>query len=136
MPRPDSVAQRAAALRPFVCSSMGGGLDAAWLHVAGALDVATSPQLERMLWESQARLVVLDMRELEFMDCAGVHAIVNASIQARKDGRRLILLRGTPDVDRLFMLTGSAGEVEIGDLDPLEPTDQMRLAFAAETLIP
>jgi len=52
------------------------------VHVAGALDIATSPELERTLEELNARLVVLDMRELGFMDCAGVHTIVAASRRA------------------------------------------------------
>ena len=46
--------------------------------------LATSPQLERTLDESAARLVVLDMRDLGFMDCSGVHAIVEASHRARE----------------------------------------------------
>jgi anti-sigma B factor antagonist len=137
VPTPESIACRAATLRPFVCSSTGGGLDAAWVHVAGALDIATSPQLERTLAESAARLVVLDLRELGFMDCSGVHAIVTASRHAREDGRRLILLRGAPNVDRVFALTGSSDGVEIGDLEPLlEMPGQLDLHFADETLIP
>jgi hypothetical protein len=55
------------------------------------------------------------------MDCSGVHAIVNASILARKDGRRLVLVRGRPDVYRMFALTGSTGDVDIGDADPVQP---------------
>ncbi len=68
-----SVAENANALSPtLVCSWTGGGLDAAWVDVAGELDIATVPQLDRMLRESQveARLVVLDLRELEFMTAA------------------------------------------------------------------
>ncbi|MEO8690270.1 MAG: STAS domain-containing protein [Solirubrobacteraceae bacterium] len=137
MPTPDSIARRAAALRPFVCSSTGGGLDATWVHVAGALDLATSPQLQRLLDEASARLVVLDLRDLAFMDSSGVHTIVDASVRARRDGRRLILLRGTRDVDRVFTLTGTSGVVEIGDFGtPPEPPGQLRLHFADETLIP
>jgi anti-sigma B factor antagonist len=137
VPDNESIASRAATLWPFVCSSTPGGLDAAWVHVAGALDIATSPQLERTLAESAARLVVLDMRELGFMDCSGVHAIVDASHRAREDGRRLILLRGAPNVDRVFALTGSSDGVEIGDLEPLlEVPGQLHLHFADETLIP
>ena len=37
-----------------------------------------------------AHLTVLDLRELAFMDCSGVHVIVNASVLARKDGRQLV----------------------------------------------
>jgi anti-sigma B factor antagonist len=107
---------------PFECSCSERGLDAAWVHVTGALDIATTPQLAQSLREAQlqARLVVLDLRELAFMDSAGVHAIVEASCRARKAGRRLLLLRGPASVDRLFPLTGTADEVEIGDLGPVE----------------
>jgi anti-sigma B factor antagonist len=119
----DSVAGRAAATRPFVCSRTEGGLDAAWVHVAGDLDIATTPQLVRALRESQsrARLVVLDLRELAFMDSSGVHAIVDASSRARQHGRRLLLLRGPAHIDRIFSLTGYSDEVETGDLGPVEP---------------
>ena len=55
------------------------------------------------------------------MDAAGVHAIVEASIRARQADRRLLLLRGPANVDRVFSLTGSTDAVEIGDLEPLEP---------------
>jgi anti-anti-sigma factor len=103
----------------FVCSCTDGALDTAWVRVAGALDVATAPQLERTLRESQlqAQLVVLDLRELTFIDRAGAHAIVNASVRARQLARRLVLLRGSPNVDRMFTLTASSDPVEIGDLD-------------------
>ena len=61
--------------------------------------------------------MVLDLRELAFMDCSGAHA----SISARQLGRRLVLVRGPPNVDRMFTLTGSSDAVEIADLDQFEP---------------
>ena len=109
----------------FVCRRTDGALDAAWIHLAGALDLVTAPQLERALRESesQSALIVLDLRELVFMDRAGVQVIVEAGVRARELDRRLILLRGSPNVDRMFALTGTADAVEIGDLDlrPLAP---------------
>jgi anti-anti-sigma factor len=134
----DSIAGRADA-RPqvFVCWWTNGGLDAAWMHVAGELGVATTPQLVRTLLEPelQALLVVLDLSELAFMDIFGVHAIVNASIRARQGGRRLFVLRGSPKVDRMFTLTESS-DVEIGDVDPVEPPVQALLELAEEDLAP
>jgi anti-sigma B factor antagonist len=117
----------------FVCSWTDGGPDAAWVNVAGELDVATVPQLVRVLRESQlrARLVVLDLRELEFMDSSGVHAIVSASIRARRLGGQLVLLRAPPNVDRMFTLTGTSDDVEIGDVDSVEPPVQAPLQPAA-----
>ena len=139
MPHLNSISARAEALRPFVCWSSHGSLDADWVHIAGALDIATTPQLERTLRESHARLVVLDMRDLGFMDCAGVHTIVNASVSARRGGRRLVLVRGVPHVDDLFGLTGNADEVEIGELDPADPPEPHGaplLRIAEEALVP
>jgi anti-sigma B factor antagonist len=121
---PDSIAGLADALPPdFACSWKGGGLDAGWVRVAGELDIATVPQLQRTLREaqSQAQLVVLDLRELAVMDSSGVHAIVDASIRARQAGHRLVLVHGPPHIDRLFTLTGCSDEVEIGDFALLEP---------------
>jgi anti-anti-sigma factor len=107
----------------FSCSSSYGGLDAAWVHVAGELDIATAPALERTLRESQthARLVVLDLGELAFMDCAGMHTIVDASVRARQIGHRLVLVHGRPSIYRLFTLSASSADVEIPDLDPVQP---------------
>jgi anti-anti-sigma factor len=124
-----------AAAPAFACSCTAGGLDAAWVHVAGALDIATSPELERTLRETQreAQLVVLDLRELAFMDSAGVHTIVEASISARRGGRRLVLLRGSPQVDRVFALTGTSGDVEIGDLDL--DADEVRVEALQRSLV-
>jgi anti-sigma B factor antagonist len=138
---PDAIAGHAdAASSAFVCCCTDGGLAAAWVHVAGELDIATAPQLERTLRETQqqARLVVLDLRELTFMDSAAVHTIVTASINARQHGRRLVLLRGSPNVDRMFTLTGSSDAVEIGDLElpPVEsPVHALQRALVSSSLL-
>jgi len=81
---------------PLVCSWAEGGRNAAWVQVAGELDIATAPQLERTLCKPELRagLVVLDLRELAFIDSSGVHAIGNASRSARDAGGRLVVLRG------------------------------------------
>jgi anti-anti-sigma factor len=78
-----------------VRSATDGGEGAAWVRLAGRLDLAAVPQLVRTLRQAQlkARLVVLDLRELVLMDRTGVHVIVNASIRARRLGGRLVLLR-------------------------------------------
>ncbi|MCW3065356.1 MAG: hypothetical protein JWN32_2528 [Solirubrobacterales bacterium] len=126
---PDSITSRADPLRPvFALSRTNGDPDAAWIRVAGELDFARAQKLEDTLRESlmQARLVVLDLRQLVFIDSSGVHAIVNASIRARQVGRRLVLLRGPPNLDHLFTLTGTRDDVEIGDVDAL-PAPTRRL---------
>jgi anti-sigma B factor antagonist len=125
MPQADQILAIAEARPPaFVCTATHGGLDAAWVYVAGDLDIVTAPELERTLRESQrlAHLTVLDLRELAFIDCAGVHVIVNASLHARQAGRRLVLVRGRRDIYRIFRLTGSLAQVDIAD--PVRPAAQ------------
>jgi anti-sigma B factor antagonist len=133
----DSIAGRADLHAPaFECSWSECGPDTAWVHLAGDLDIATTPQLQSTLRESQlhARLVVLDLRGLAFLDSSGVHAMIAASARAREAARRLIVLRGPPNVDRIFTLSGSVLDVEIYDLDPVEPPVQVLLRLAGEEL--
>jgi anti-sigma B factor antagonist len=115
----------------FSCTWEDGG-SGAWVHVAGEVDLATSPQLEQTLREAQryARLVVLDLRELTFIDCRGVHVIVDAARDARQTGRRLVLVRGQANVDRVLTLTGACAHVDIVNLDPGEAPAQALLQLA------
>ena len=62
-----------------------------------------------------------------------MHAIVNASIRARKAGHRLVLVHGSPDINRLFTMTGSSDDVEIADANPVKLTSQ---AYRQRSLVP
>jgi anti-anti-sigma factor len=117
---------RDAALPPFECSWQAG-FGAAWVHVAGELDLATSSQLPQAVRKAQlsARLVVLDLRELAFIDGAGVHAILDVARQVRREGRRLMLVRGPAHVDRVLTLTGACQQLLVFDLDPSEPNSAL-----------
>ncbi len=108
---------------PFVCSSRMGAFGAAWVRVAGGLDRATSPRLGQTVAEAQlsAHLVVLDLREVTFIDSSGVRAILDTASRARRQGGRLMLVRGPPEVDRELSLSGAFDHVLIFDLDPTEP---------------
>lgn len=119
---PASAVARVGDLPPaFTCSWTNGAEDVAWVQVAGELDVATTEQLQHTLGEaqSQSRLVVLDLGGLTFLDSCGVHAIFDASVRARKAGRRLLVLRGPPHVNRVFALTVTSGDVDLIDLDSI-----------------
>jgi anti-anti-sigma factor len=107
---------------PFVCSWRVGHYGSIWVDVAGELDLTASSLLEQTLREAQTRasLVVLDLRELTFIGSAGVHVIVDAGISARQASRGLIVARGSPEIDSVFRLTGTADQVELFDLDPEE----------------
>jgi anti-sigma B factor antagonist len=110
-------------LPPFVCSWELGGWNAAWVQVAGELDLATSPQLCRTLGEAQraAHVVVLDLRELCFIDSSGVHVILDAAHDSRRYGGRLLIVRGPAPVDRVLTLTDVGKQVVIFDVAPTDP---------------
>jgi anti-anti-sigma factor len=114
------VASRAARPdRPFAfvvtCSHSG---DAAWIDVTGELDIAAAPRLEQTLLEARARarLVVVDLHHLTFIDCAGVHAVVDAGAQALLEGRRVIVTGASPTISAVFSLTGTAHKIEGHDM--------------------
>jgi anti-anti-sigma factor len=124
---PESIRGRADPPPAFACSWSWshGGFASAVARVSGELDIATAPRLEQTLRAclQQARWVVVDLHELAFIDSSGVHTIVNASVRARKDGRRLVLVGVPVHVYRVFALTGSADHVEIG-ADPVGPVPE------------
>jgi anti-anti-sigma factor len=116
----NAVTARMDLLPSFVCAWRTGRYGSIWVDLAGELDLAACAELARTLRETQARatLVVLDLRELTFMDTAGAHVIVDAGISARKAARGLIVARGPAQVDMVFTLTGASEQVELFDLDP------------------
>jgi anti-anti-sigma factor len=106
----------------FGCVVRRSGLDAAWIHAMGEVDLVTATRLEQALRDAEmCPRRVLDLRQLTFMDSAGLHVILDASERARVTGARLVLVRGPSHVDRLFALTGTAGSLEIVDTSPFEP---------------
>jgi anti-anti-sigma factor len=104
---------------PFTCRWSDSGVGVTWVHVAGGLDPETSSQLEATLLEAQikAQTVVLDLRGVTSVDSGGAHAVVDAGARARRLDRRLIVVRGAPDVDRALTLTQLGGGLELFDVD-------------------
>ena len=84
------------------------GSASAWLRVAGELDLAAAPELEQSLRDAvvRARLLVLDLRDLTFIDSSGVHGIVDGCVRARPAPCRVVVIHGPPQVQRVFALTG------------------------------
>lgn len=75
----------------------------------GALDLDTVRDIEERLLELQQngfREVVLDLRNLTFIDSSGVHVIVAADRLARRDGTRFVLIAGPSAVQRVFEIAG------------------------------
>jgi anti-sigma B factor antagonist len=79
------------------------------LAVTGELDLRTSPELEERLarvFSTGAELVILDLRQIEFMDSTGLRVLLGAHQRAQESGRRFALVRGADQVERVLTLTG------------------------------
>jgi anti-sigma B factor antagonist len=111
----------------FDCSLSRGDHDVVCVRAAGELDIATAPQLELALREAvlRSRLVVLDLRDLSFIDSCGVHVIDNASDRARRLGRRLVVLGGPPHVTRILGLTAITDDFVLERHDSRSPLDAL-----------
>lgn len=94
------------------------------LSVAGELDLASGPTLERELevaFDGNPGLVILDLRQLEFMDSTGLSVLIRAHNTAQAQGQRLGIVGGSRQVRRLLNLTGVADRLTI-----VESPDQLR----------
>ena len=81
----------------------------------GELDLATVDQLHASVEELVAvgfERVVVDLRELVFIDCAGLRLLRALHRGAGEDGWQLVLIQGSAVVRRLFAMTGTLDELE------------------------
>ena len=85
------------------------GRSATTIAVSGELDMATAPILEEQLVRAESdgtTALLIDLRELTFMDSTGLHAFLAARNRAETNGRQLLLIGANPPVRRMFELTG------------------------------
>jgi anti-anti-sigma factor len=77
--------------------------------VRGEIDLATGPRLDAAMSkaeESPANMIVVDLERVTFMDATGLGVLVrHASLEG--NARRLRITPGSPQVQRLFELSGA-----------------------------
>ena len=88
------------------------------MHVTprGELDIATAPQLEDAVSAATSEPVaelVLDLRELTFMDSTGLRVLAQANMKAEQAGTALSIWRGSHQIERVLEISG------LGPLLPL-----------------
>lgn len=96
------------------------------IAVSGELDLASSPALQEELdrvAESDSEVLIIDLRELDFMDSTGLSVLVRAHQRAEEQGRELAMVKGSQQVQRLLSLTGVADRLRLLDT-PEELTGQ------------
>jgi anti-sigma B factor antagonist len=99
--------------------------DSVRISLSGELDISTSPSLEKALEDIESDRpdqLVIDLRDLAFIDSTGLRVLVNADARAREAGRRLTIVRGSTAVERVFSVTGLDERFDLVDEpDQLSP---------------
>lgn len=99
--------------------------DTAVVRLDGELDLASAPALEAQMERPEvidAPSVLLDLRDLQFIDSTGLRTLFAAHERARKRDQPLGVTRGSEQVQRLLTIT------RVGE--------HLRIVESAEELLP
>ena len=79
------------------------------VRVSGEFDLAATHVVEDALLsveDDQNRVIVLDLREVTFLDSTGLRTITSADHRAREAGHELRIVRGPEQIQKLLYVTG------------------------------
>jgi len=90
------------------------------LALSGELDLRTVSRLEDELSHDDppVSLVIVDLSQLEFIDSSGLHALLATHRRLQRSGGRLVIVRGSPQVQRVLEITGLDRLFEIVEEPP------------------
>ena len=87
--------------------------------IRGELDLATAPDLEAALTErlDAGQDVVVDLRELEFMDSTGLRVLVSAHARVEDGAQSFLIVRPRPDapIAKILAIAGVESVLELID---------------------
>lgn len=92
------------------------GPDSVCVALSGELDFSrayTFDEEMRRLESQKPASIVLDLRKLNFLDSAGLGRVLAIQRRASRDGRRLVVVRGSRAVERLFALAALDTRIEM-----------------------
>ncbi|HEX8105450.1 MAG TPA: anti-sigma factor antagonist [Solirubrobacteraceae bacterium] len=104
----------------FETSTRPGGIQ---LSLFGELTLVTADRLAKRLQQEEATRppeLVLDLRQLRFLDSAGLRELVSAHKRAQAQGRRVTLLKAPGPIERILAISGLAGSIETVDAVPTQ----------------
>lgn len=93
---------------PLFTAKVNSRNGVASIALRGELDLATVAELEGHLAPLESEgisAIMLDLRELTFIDSVALLSLVRARERAKTNGQRLILVGAQPSARRLFQLT-------------------------------
>jgi anti-anti-sigma factor len=88
---------------------------------SGELDIATTPALEQAIKEATAEpgaALVLDLRELTFMDSTGLRTLAQTNARAEDEGFELAIWRGSRQIERVLEISGLGALLPLEDAPP------------------
>jgi len=88
------------------------------VRLVGELDVGVYDQVSEALQElerdgARPDILVIDLRELTFMDSTGVRVIAEAHLRSERDGHHLTVVPGSGQPSRVIQLLKLDGHVEM-----------------------
>jgi anti-sigma B factor antagonist len=96
--------------------------DVVRVALSGELDVSTAPSVEERLiaLETTEALggVVLDLRDVAFIDSTGLSLLINAHSRGQKAGRRVTIVPGSGPPRRILETTGLRSRLDIAEDAP------------------
>ena len=133
MPTDPSADDPAHRLASFACSWRLQGWEAASVRVSGEVDMRTAPELDETLREAlrHARLVLMDLREMSFMDGTGLRVLLNASLRARAQAGHLVLSGVSEQFTWLLAVTGTRAHVDLLDARLADDPESVRRHWSA-----
>ena len=94
-----------------------------FVRLSGELDISSASKVEDELARvepSRPETIVLDLRNLVFMDSTGLRLLIAADTRARNQGRKLKIVKGPEPVQRVFRITRLEERLEIVDEAPAD----------------
>lgn len=88
------------------------------ISLTGEMDLANADDVEQELIRAEstnARLIVLDLSRLTFIDSTGIRLLVAADARARNDSMRLVLKRPPRTVMRVLVIAGIDDRLPFAD---------------------
>jgi anti-sigma B factor antagonist len=91
--------------------------DRAVVSLHGELDLGTVDEVEATIAAlfERARLVILDLRPLAFMDSTAIRLMVAFDAMSRQDSVRFFIVRGGERIQRVLDVTGVADHLALID---------------------
>lgn len=104
--------------QPYLTIEVTSAPEARTVVLTGEADLLGAPKIEAALKDACAEkpgLVVIDLRNLTFIDSSGLHVLMTGHEHCVAQGHELRVIPGPANVQRLFEITGMEGILPFTD---------------------